>query len=193
MRPRASRHQTRQYHADREGRPIVADFGAALTREAFGTGPAFVGTPSYMSPEQARRESHRVDGRTDIYGVGAVLYELLTGRPPFQAAGREELLDQIKHCPPTPPRDLDAAVPAELERICLKALAKRAADRYASARELADDLKAWLHESEKGDEASNVATVVSAPQPPLGAARLSRLGSGYAVRPSFRRGLPSSA
>ena len=100
---------------DREGKPVVADFGGALTREAFGTGPTLVGTPNYMSPEQARRESHRVDARTDVYGLGAVLYEFLTGRTPFQATSRDELLDQIKHRPPTPPRDLDAAVPPELE------------------------------------------------------------------------------
>jgi serine/threonine protein kinase len=157
---------------DREGRPVVADFGVALTREAFGTGPAFVGTPNYMSPEQARRESHRVDARTDIYGLGAVLYELLTGRTPFHAPTRDELLEQIKHCPPTPPRQLDASTPEELERICLKALSKRASDRHATARELADDLKAW--------QASATPTQISTPTPAPpkpGESYLSRLDS----------------
>ena len=178
---------------DRDGRPIVADFGIALTREAFGTGPAFVGTPSYMSPEQARRESHRVDARTDIYGLGAVLYELLVGRPPFQADTRDALLDQIKQRAPTPPCELDPAIPAELERICLKALSKRAADRHASARDLADDLKAWLRESQMTDSASKTEAAVPVPSPSSSNPRLSGLGRGYAALPIVPRLAPPFA
>lgn len=80
---------------DNAGRPYVADFGLALKDENFGHGPHFVGTPIYMSPEQARGEGDRVDGRSDIFSLGIVIYKLLTGRCPFHGSTPEELLDQI--------------------------------------------------------------------------------------------------
>jgi serine/threonine protein kinase/formylglycine-generating enzyme required for sulfatase activity len=126
---------------DNAGRPFVADFGLALREQDVGRGPRYAGTPAYMSPEQARGEGHRVDGRTDVFSLGAVFYELLTGRRPFQAGSREELLEQIASHEPRPPRQWDDTIPKELERICLKALAKRAAERYTTARDLADDLR----------------------------------------------------
>src|SRR5262249_30308495 len=76
-------------------KPYVADFGLALRKEGFGKGPGFAGTPVYMSPEQARGEGHRVDGRSDIFSLGVVFYELLTGRCPFRGETQDELLDQI--------------------------------------------------------------------------------------------------
>jgi eukaryotic-like serine/threonine-protein kinase len=131
---------------DSDGKPYVTDFGLALRADNVGRGPAFAGTPAYMSPEQARREGHRVDGRTDVFSLGVVFYELLTGGRPFRGTTQSELLEQIQTHDPVPPRQLADGIPAELERICLKALAKRAADRYSTARDLADDLRHFLKE-----------------------------------------------
>jgi formylglycine-generating enzyme required for sulfatase activity len=129
---------------DTAGRPHMADFGVALREANFGTGPCNPGTPAYMSPEQARGEGHRVDGRSDIFSLAVVLYELLTRRRPFRASTMEEMLRQVAEAEPRPPRQLDDTIPRELERICLKALARRASERYTTAHDLADDLEHFL-------------------------------------------------
>jgi serine/threonine protein kinase len=132
---------------DGGGRLWVADFGLALVRNGEAgltlTGD-LVGTLRYMSPEQVLARRGVLDHRTDVYSLGATLYELLTLRPAFAGADRQELLRQIALEEPVKPRRLERVVPAELETIVLKALEKDPADRYGTAQELVDDLRRWL-------------------------------------------------
>ncbi len=129
---------------DASGKPCVADFGLALKDEDFAMGGGLAGTPAYMSPEQARGEGHLVDGRSDIFSLGAVFYELLTGRRPFRAESLSEIIQQVTHAEARPPRQIDDTIPKELERICLRAMSKRASERYTTARDMADDLRLFL-------------------------------------------------
>jgi hypothetical protein len=130
---------------DESGNPYLTDFGLALREEDFGKRRGIAGSPAYMSPEQASGEGHLVDGRSDIFSLGAVFYELLTGRSPFAVNKNLDILVQIATVDARPPRQLDVNIPNELERICLKALARRPTERYTTARDLADDLRSFLN------------------------------------------------
>ena len=130
-----------------DGTPVIMDFGLAkraageITMTADGQ---ILGTPAYMSPEQARGEGRTVDGRSDVYSLGVILYRLLAGELPFRGNQRM-LLHQVLHDEPRPPRALNDKIPRDLETICLKAMAKEPERRYASAGELAADLRRWLN------------------------------------------------
>jgi serine/threonine-protein kinase len=149
-------HENRVLHRDlkpgnvlltADGTPKVSDFGLAKLLDADDgltqTG-AVLGTPSYMAPEQAEGRQSEVSERTDVWALGAILYECLTGRPPFRGETRSRTLRQVTWAEPVPPRQLRAEVPADLEAVCLKCLEKRPERRYVTAAELAADLQDWL-------------------------------------------------
>jgi serine/threonine protein kinase/WD40 repeat protein len=131
-----------------DGTAKIADFGVAKRREALGQTQMgqLIGTPAYMAPEQAKGESANVSPATDVYALGVILYEALTGQAPFHGKSVMDILHKVQHDEPVPPRRLAAGVPADLETVCLKALAKEAKDRYATAQEFADELDRFLHE-----------------------------------------------
>ncbi len=133
---------------DAQDQPHIVDFGLALNVSAshFKRGEV-VGTPSHMAPEQVRGESHRIDGRTDIWSLGVILYKLLTGKPPFQGKQFTELQEKITKVDPRPPRQLVPDLPGELERICLRCLEKLSSNRYGSTGELLEDVNLWLEQN----------------------------------------------
>src|SRR6185503_3445322 len=123
-------------------RPLVADFGIAKVADAERTETGMtLGTPSYMSPEQAA--GREVDARSDVFSMGTMLYEMMTGRKPFTGASVFDIAAQVARQDPTPPRALDPKLPRDLEIVALKYMAKRPERRYATARAFADDLRAW--------------------------------------------------
>lgn len=134
--------------------PKIADFGLAkqlegMTSMAPGGGPvtqsgAILGTPQYMAPEQVKGKSKAIGPATDVYALGAILYELLTSQPPFQGTETLDLLMRVATDEPRPPRQLKPNVPRDLDTICLKCLRKEPDKRYPSAQALADDLRAFL-------------------------------------------------
>jgi serine/threonine protein kinase/tetratricopeptide (TPR) repeat protein len=129
---------------DKSERPYLADFGIALRESDYVGSMEMAGTPAYMSPEQARGEGHLVTHQSDIYSLGVVLYELLSGRRPFQAKSAYELLKLVKTTEVRTPRTYDASIPTDLERVCMKALARRPSERFAIAKDFADELRYFL-------------------------------------------------
>ncbi len=171
---------------DTDGKVYVTDFGLAILEEDMsherGRRP---GTYPYMAPEQVRGEGHRIDGRTDVYSLGLVLYELLTGRRAF-SGNTAELFEQILRGEVRPPRQVRDTIPRELERICLKAMARQMSARYASAHDLAEDLRLALAalsaaEAVSGPAADGEAPTATDPGKPLLSSR------GYA--PMVPKGL----
>lgn len=135
------------------GLPVLIDFGLALTdteEEALGKQP---GSPAYMAPEQVLGRAHRVDGRTDVYSLGVVLYELLCGRIPFRAATIQELFRRIQDDLPQPPRQLAPQIPVALEQACLRALSKSMDDRFTTASDFADAISAAIQPGVTGSRA----------------------------------------
>jgi Protein kinase domain len=132
---------------DEAGQPHVSDFGLAKdlgSGDALTKSGAIMGTPSYMSPEQAQATRGVIGPATDVYSLGAILYELLTGRPPFRAGTPLDTLIQVVESQPVQPRSLNAKTPRDLETICLKCLEKKPSKRFKSAQELAEELERFL-------------------------------------------------
>jgi WD40 repeat protein len=129
-----------------EAVPKITDFGLAkkLDEEGQTQTGEIVGTPSYMAPEQASGDKRQIGPASDVYALGAILYELLTGRPPFKGPTPLETILQVAADEPVPPRRLQPKLPRDLETVCLKCLQKQPAKRYASARALAEDLRRFL-------------------------------------------------
>ncbi|MEQ1831302.1 MAG: serine/threonine-protein kinase, partial [Pirellula sp.] len=127
--------------------PRLNDFGLAKVLESSMSDTAssvLLGTPLYMSPEQASSQFHAISPATDVYSLGTILYELLTGASPFHGAGIAETLDRIRTKVPDAPRCMNSDIPRDLETLCLKCLAKQPADRYPSAQTLLNDLRAFI-------------------------------------------------
>jgi hypothetical protein len=132
---------------DAHDEPFVTDFGLAKRFTAdrgLTESGSILGTPSYMAPEQATGKKGAATTASDVYSLGAILYELLTGRPPFEADSAWETIKQVQETPPQRPRTLNSGVHRDVEAICLKCLAKVPNERYASAEALAEDLERWL-------------------------------------------------
>lgn len=166
---------------DARGQPEVADFGAAhaagltqLTRTN-----AVVGTASYLSPEQA--QGREVDERSDVYSLGVVLYEMLTGRPPFVGDSMVDVAMQHVGAAPLPPRKLRPSLSPAVEKIVLKALAKKPAGRFQSAREMRDAIervREEIHHPESAKQSNRSVRAIAVPSPPRPARRPSSEGSG---------------
>ncbi len=160
-----------------DGTPKVSDFGLARRLESgerLTQSGAIVGTPSYMAPEQARGRTQALGPAVDVYALGAILYELLTGRPPFRGETAADTVMQVLSQEPVPPARLNPRVPRDLETICLKCLHKEPPRRYASAAALAEDLRRFLQDK----------AIAARPE-----GRLERVARGARRRPSLVVGL----
>jgi len=187
---------------DHNDHPHIADFGLAIRhRDLSHVDPHIAGTTQYMSPEQIRGENHRLDCRTDIWAIGVTLYRMLTGRLPFTGSTNEEILQKILYTEPETPSRIDPAVPAELERICLRCLSPQMSGRYRSAAELEGELNEWLQFS-AGESGSSRRTrrlnvePPSAPVIPRGLRAFTKDDWDFFLKlipgPRDRSGLPAS-
>ncbi|MEO2028593.1 MAG: protein kinase [Fuerstiella sp.] len=128
-------------------RPVLVDFGLALseaTQSQLGQIGTIAGTPNYMAPEQVRGLGHRIDGRTDIYALGVIMYRLLCGRLPFAGGNATDVMQRIVAEEPVHPRQINRDIPASVEKLCLKAMAKEISDRHTAAGDLAVDVRREL-------------------------------------------------
>ena len=142
---------------DQDDFPLIADFGLALHRDEqkFAISEP-CGTPSYMSPEQVSEPSQNLDGRTDIWSLGVIIYELLTGKKPFQGATQGAVYSKISTGIFKPPRELNPSVDEELQRICMKCLENQLSTRYLTADELASDLSTWSQKYQSSGQQEQV-------------------------------------
>jgi serine/threonine protein kinase len=131
-----------------KGEPVVADFGLALGDDEFSYQSSVCGTYQYMSPQQVRGEADRVDGRADVYSLGVILYQLLAGRMPYKSRDVPSLKREILEDAPTPVRQYNPEVPADVEKVCERAMAKELKDRYRTAGDFANALRAALTKEE---------------------------------------------
>ena len=171
-----------------KGDPVVADFGLALGDDEFSYQSSVCGTYQYMSPQQVRGEADRVDGRADIFSLGVILYQLLAGRLPYKSRDVKSLKREILEDEPTPVRQYNQEVPAELESICRRALAKDVAQRFSTAGDFAAALRAVLGRAGRVPGAAPAAAGSGAVATWLpyvvGAAALGALGLFIVSRPS---------
>jgi eukaryotic-like serine/threonine-protein kinase len=150
---------------DRNNHLYLADFGLALDEaQRWSSKPGVAGTYPYMSPEQIKGATHRLNARCDIWALGVILYEMLTGRRPFRSQTREQLCEDVTQRTPPAPRELDQAIPRELNRLCMQCLSKRDSDRPHTAADVRDDLAQILQELTH--ELLHVGTSAAAQQAP---------------------------
>lgn len=173
---------------DLESRAFVADFGLArdVALSLDGSGSSrLIGTPGYMAPEQAEGDAEAVGERTDVYALGVILYECLTGRAPFAGRPLHATIDAVIHEPPVPPRRRNRQIPKDLEAICLTAMAKRPARRYATARAFLEDLDAFARgrpvRARRPGAVATAARVLVRHRSTLGAALAAAAIVGFAV------------
>lgn len=188
---------------DNEDRPKVSDFGLAIQhRDLNAPVNEFAGTVRYMSPEQVRGESHRIDARTDIWALGVILYRAITKRYPFDGGSKHEILQRILYEDPVPPSQIVPTISAELQRICLKCLSRPMADRYRTARQFVQELTEWREtisgNSGRSSDRRRAFTIdpPSAPLIPRGLRAFSKDDSEFFLRlipgPRDRDGLPTT-
>ncbi len=178
---------------DGQSQPFVADFGLALDeREQLHSPRQRCGTPHYMPPEQVAGLTRLLDGRSDLWSLGVILYELLTRRLPFRGLKNEDVFYQIENKDPQPPCQVDPRISRELQRICLRCLERQQKDRYPTADELADDLEHWLKRAEPETEPQRPAS----PMVPKGLRSYTAEDAAFFLDllpgPRDRNGLPGS-